>query len=419
MNAEEITPEAPAIPAAALSEPMLTIEHEGRRFTLLGTAHVSRVSADKVAELLAAGSYDAIAIELCPGRHNAIVNPDALSRMNLFEVLRKKKTVLVIANLVLGAYQQRVAKQLGTQPGAEMRAAIDGSRAQQLPVLLIDREIGTTLKRVYRGIGLVKRAKLLGGLLESATSKEQVTAAEIERLKEGDMLESVFNQFAEEARELYVPLIDERDRYMSLRLAVETSNNDYHNILVVVGAGHVRGMGKYLPGYLSQQPASTRSLQAEISALDQVPPASKLPSMLSWLIVVLILVGFIIGFRYSPELGLRIVLDWILINGGLAALGSLIAGAHVLTILSAFVAAPLTALNPMIGVGMVTAAVEAWLRKPEIGDFTRLREDTSKLSGWWRNRVARILLIFIGSSLGCVLGTYIAGFLIFSRLAGN
>lgn len=399
------------------SEPLLVIEHAGRRITLLGTAHVSRASADKVAELLAAGSYDAVAVELCPGRHNAIVNPDALARMNLFEVFRKKKTGLVIANLALGAYQQRMAQQFDIHPGAEMHAAIEGARSRHLPVLLIDREIGVTLKRVYRGVGWWKRSKLIGGLLESVASKRQVTEAEIERLKEGDMLESVFNQFAQEARELYEPLIDERDRYMSLRLAAETAGNGYRNILAVVGAGHVRGMEKYLPAYLPGAPSEAQ--QAELAALDQVPPPSRIPRLLSWLIVILILAGFVIGFSYSPELGLRIVLDWILINGGLAALGAIVAGAHVLTVLSAFLAAPLTSLNPMVGVGMVTAAVETWLRKPEVGDFSRLREDTSRLRGWWRNRVSRILLIFLCSSLGSATGTYVAGFLIFSRLVGD
>lgn len=407
--------------AEAGSEPLLVIEHEGRRITLLGTAHVSRASAEKVAELLAAGSYDAVAVELCPSRHNAIVDPDALARMDLFEVLRRKKTGLVIASLALGAYQQRMAQQLGTRPGAEMHAAIDGARSRHLPVLLIDREIGTTLKRVYRGVGWWKRIKLIGGLLESVTSKRSITEAEIERLKEGDMLESVFNQFAEEARELYVPLIEERDRYMSLRLAAETVGNGYRDILAVVGAGHVRGMEKYLPAYLAGHASDSfpQTLQSEITTLDQVPPPSRIPGLLSWLIVLVILAGFAIGFHYSPELGLRIVLDWILINGGLAALGSIIAGAHVLTIIAAFLTAPLTSLNPMVGVGMITAAIETWLRKPEVGDFSRLREDTSRLSGWWRNRVSRILLIFLCSSLGSAAGTYVAGFLIFSRLVGD
>jgi pheromone shutdown protein TraB len=110
------------------------------------------------------------------------------------------------------------------------------------------------------------------------------------------------------------------------------------------------------------------------------------------------------------------VLDWVLINGGLAAAGALIAAAHPLTVLTAALAAPLTSLNPTIGVGFVTAAVETWLRKPNVGDFARLKQDTTHLGGWWSNRVSRILLVFFFSTLGSAIGTYVAGFRIFDRL---
>ena len=127
--------------------------------------------------------------------------------------------------------------------------------------------------------------------------------------------------------------------------------------------------------------------------------------------------GFGIGFSRSSELGWQLVLDWVLINGGLSALGAMIAMAHPLTTLTAFLAAPLTSLNPTVGAGMVTAAVEIYLRRPEVGDFSRLRKDTSSLKGWWRNRVSRTLLVFLFSTLGSAAGTYVAGFRIFERLA--
>ena len=130
------------------------------------------------------------------------------------------------------------------------------------------------------------------------------------------------------------------------------------------------------------------------------------------------LLGFGIGFARSPELGWQLVWDWVLINGALSALGALIAAAHPLTIVTAFVAAPITSLNPTIGAGMVTAGVEVWLRRPRVGDFSRLRHDTTELRGWWRNRVSRTLLVFLFSTLGSAAGTYLAGFRIFGRLTG-
>jgi pheromone shutdown-related protein TraB len=389
-------------------EPLIELELEQGRITLLGTAHVSRASADKVKELLATSQYNAVAVELCPSRHNALLNPDILARMDLFQVVRSGKAPMVIASLALGAYQQRLAEQFGIEPGAEMRVAIESARAAGLPVLLIDREIGTTLKRIYRNVPWWRRFYLFSGLLASLMVSEKVSEEEIERLKEGDVLESTFAQFADQERDLFVPLIDERDRYMAARLRQELVGREQCHILAVVGAGHLRG----IQDYLKQQQNPTETIRA----LDHLPSTSRWPKLLPWLIVALILVGFGIGFSRSPNLGWQLVLDWVLINGGLAALGALIAGAHPLTIVSAFGAAPLTSLNPTIGAGMVTAAVELYMRKPNVGDFSRLRTDTAHFKGWWRNRVARTLLVFILSTLGSAIGTYVAGFRIIDRL---
>lgn len=393
-------------------QPLSSIKFGDRRITLLGTAHVSRISAEHVKTLLATGDYDAVAVELCPSRYHAITNPDALSRMDLLEVLRKGKAAMVAASLALAAYQQRIAEQLGIEPGAEMRAAIASAHTAKLPVLLIDREVGVTLKRVYRNVPWWQRLNLIAGFLASLLSRDTVSEDEIERLKEGDVLETTFSQFAVEAKPLYIPLIDERDRYMAACLRKEVTQGEHRHLLGVIGAGHLRGVTRYL-----EQDATPA--EQVVTELDRTPAPSRWPQIIAWLIVALFLAGFIFGFYRSPELGWQLVIDWIVIIGSLAALGSLIAGAHPLTIAGAFASAPLTSLNPAIGVGMVTATIEIFLRRPTVGDFSRLRQDAAHLKGWWKNRITRILLVFLLSTLGGAIGTYIAGFRIINRLAGT
>ncbi len=393
-------------------EPLSQVELGGSRITLLGTAHVSRASADKVRELLTTTAYDSVAVELCPSRYNAMVDPDSLAKMDLFKVMREGKVLMVVASLALGAYQQRLAEQFGIEPGQEMREAIKAARDGHRPVLLIDREIGVTLRRVAHNVSWWKRLGLMAGLMASILSRQEVDEKEIERLKEGDVLESTFAQFADQQRDLYDPLIDERDRYMAARLREEVQREGHEDVLAVVGAGHVRGVS----GYLTDSREDPRQT---IARLDEVPAGSRWPRLIPWLIVGLVLLGFGIGFSRSPELGLQLLTDWVLINGTLSALGALIAAAHPLTVLTAFIAAPITSLNPTIGAGMVTAAVEIFLRKPSVGDFMRLRGDTTSVKGWWGNRVSRILLVFMFSTLGSAAGTYLAGFRIFDRLTGS
>lgn len=392
-------------------EPLKEVQIDGSKVTLLGTAHVSRVSAEKVEALLESGQYDAVAVELCPSRYHAILDPDALARMDLFKVIREGKASMVAANLALGAYQQRLAEQFGIEPGAEQLAAIRHAQAHHKPILLIDREIGVTLRRVLHNVPWWKRFGLFAGLLGSLFSREEVSEADIEGLKEGDMLEHTFAEFAEDRQDLFLPLIDERDRYMAARLLQEAKTQSPENILAVVGAGHLKGINQYLTEGMPRP-------ERVIEKLDHLPVPSRWPKVIPWLIVALIVTGFAIGFMRSPELGWQLIMDWVLINGVLSALGALIAAAHPLTVLTAFVAAPITSLNPTVGAGMVTAAVEIYLRKPEVGDFSRLKHDTTEIKGWWRNRVSRTLLVFLFSTLGSAAGTYLAGFRIFDRLAG-
>jgi pheromone shutdown-related protein TraB len=401
--------DAPPTAETTATQPGAVIDREGLRLTLLGTAHVSRSSAEEVERQIASGAYDAVAIELDSNRHQAITDPDRWAKLDLFRVLREGRAGMVAANLALGAFQQRLADQLDIEPGQEMRVAISGAEAAGLPLLLIDRDIGITLRRVYRAVPWWQRFNLFGGLLASVLSREEITEDEIEKLKEGDMLEATFTEFAEGSANMYRPLISERDTYMAAQLQRQLEGSERRNVLVVIGAGHLKGLRQHLEEGIDDPDAT-------VADLDNVPPPGVWRKVLPWTIVAAILVGFVIGFARSPELGLALLGDWVLINGGLAAAGAIIALAHPLTILGVFLAAPLTSLNPLIGAGFVAAGIELWLRKPSVGDFERLRSEVTSPRGWWRNRVARVLLVFILATLGSAAGTYLAGFRIFGRL---
>ncbi len=400
---------------ASLRQEPTRIVRRGRvEFTLLGTAHISRASTEEVIRQLDQGQYDAVAVELCPSRHAALTSPDLWGQTDLFRLIREGKAGMLAASLALGGYQRRLAEQFGVEPGAEMRAAVERALVHHIPVLLVDRDIGTTLKRTYRSVSRAQRFTILGGLLASVVSREKVSEEEVERLKEGDILETTFAEFTGRASSLQGPLIDERDRFMAARLCEETGDAGYRRVLVVVGAGHLKGLAHYLSrGEGCDDPRAT------VARLEALPPRARWPRVLPWAVVAIILTGFAIGFARSPELGALLVWEWILLNGALSAIGAIIAGAHPLTVIAAFVAAPWTSLNPMIGASMVAGAVEVWLRKPRVADFGTLRSDVTSLRGWWRNRVSRTLLVFFLAGFGSSLGTYLAGFRIYDHLLGT
>lgn len=388
--------------------PRRTVNLEGTEIVLLGTAHISQASTDEVIAEISSGQYDAVAVELCESRLRSLTDQHYLENLDLFQVIRAGRGGLIMANLALGAYQQRLAEQLGVDPGAELRAAAQQAETNGAELILIDREVATTMRRLYRNVPWYQRLGLISGLIASMITSQKIESADVERLKKGDIMESTFREMAQSSSALYKPLIEERDRYMAARLLAECAGK-FRKVLVVLGAGHLEGVAAALASPVSEP-------RKEVKELDTCPPPSAWPKILAWAVVVIILSGFAIGFSRSPDLGWALVATWVLLNGGLSALGTALAYGHPVTVAGAFCAAPLTSLNPTIGAGFVAAAIEIGVRRPRVGDFRNLRKHVTRWQGWWTNRVARTLLVFLFASIGSAAGTYLAGARIIERL---
>ena len=378
--------------------------------TLVGTAHVSKLSVEMVEEKIGTGEYDCIAVELCAPRLENITNQAWWKNLDIYQVFKKKKAGLLLINLALTAYQKRLAERIGVEAGKEMIRAVELAREKGIRLEVIDRNISTTLHRLVTEVSFWQKFKIVGGLIAGVFVGEEISEEQVEDLKRGDMLHAVVSEFGEELPEIKRVLIDERDEYMVGRLSqISEAFHAPKKILALVGAGHLIGM---MPNLKSPPDA------AHLEELDRKPPPSKLGLYIGWGICVLILSMFVVGFKQSPELGGQLVITWILLNGGLCALGTLIAFGHPVSIIAAFFAAPLTSLNPTIGAGMVVGLVESYMRKPKVSDFETLRDDITHYSMWWKNRVARLLLIFFLSSFGSMIGTYAAGASIVTQLWG-
>jgi len=384
-------------------QPHAIVERDGVRYTLLGTAHVSLASVDAVREAVASGGFDAIAVELDAPRLQSLTEPDALARLDLIQVIRTGRTAMFAANLALSAYQRRLAEQLEIEPGAELKLAALQARERGLPMHLIDREVGLTFKRASARLGFWGRAKLGSGLLVSLLASEDVGSDEIEKLKQGDMLEASFSEFASESPAIYETVIAERDRYMAARLReVADATDRPREVVAVVGAGHLQGLARHLR-------EETRAAPEVREELEQLPEKSGIP-WFTFALAVFVIGGFAWGFwQGGLDVGSDLLLQWVFATGALGALGCALAGGHPLSIVVAFLASPITPLHPALASGTLSALTEAWLRKPTYADFMALRDDVQTIKGWWRNRVARVLLNFFLTSLGTAIGVWTGG----------
>ena len=396
-------------PLQIAGQPVVALDRDGVHYTLLGTAHVSKASIDAVLAAIDSGRFDAVAVELDEQRHKALTQPDALAQLDLVKVIRERKVAPFAANLALAAYQRRLAEQLGIEPGAELKAAATEAVARNLHLQLIDRDVGITFRRILQGLSWWDRTKLIAGLGGGLFANDEVSEDDIERLKEGDMLESSFGEFARDTPSLYATLIDERDQYMAAKL--RERSDGARNVLAVVGAGHLKGMARYLAEE-QREPAALTSELAHVRQKRNIP----------WITIILMLLicgGIAWGyFNGGRELGRELLLQWVLWTGGLAGLGALLARGHVLSILAAAISAPLKPFRPGLPPGMFSALVEVHLRKPAYPDFLALRDDAQTLAGWYRNRVCRVVLVFLLTNLGSMLGVWISGAAIVRKLMG-
>ncbi len=387
---------------AAHDQPIVRIQRDGTEFVLLGTAHVSRRSAEAVREIIAAESFDVIAVELCEHRARSMQDPDAIAQMDLFRVLREGKAGVVMAGLALGAFQRRLAEQFGIEPGAEMRAAMDEAKTRGIDCWLIDRDVGLTLRRARAALGFWDKTTLTAGMIGSVLSSDDISEEEIEKLKQGDVLHSTFSEFAKQSEHLYRALIAERDQFMAAKLR-EGSDQPKKptKVLAVLGAGHLEGIAKHL----NDGHEAPKELLAPVSA---EPPPSNFGKWLGVFLTVFVLGGFAYGFANSRELGLDLVLTWVAMTAAGGALGALLAGSHPLSIAAGAIASPITPLHPAFASGTLSGAIEAWIRKPRVADFAGLRDDLMQWNGWWRNRVARVLMTFMLTNIGTVIAVWIA-----------
>jgi pheromone shutdown-related protein TraB len=378
--------------------PLTRLRLGQREIVLLGTAHISSRSVAEVRQVIQAERPDRVCIELDEARYNSLVQKQSWQSLNIAEVLRNRKGFLLLANLVLSSFQRRMGKEIGVSPGQEMLTAVQVCQEEAIPFCLCDRDIQITLRRAWSKSGFWGRNKLLASMLSSVFSTEKLTPEEIEKLKTRTSFQNMLEELASFLPSVKEVLIDERDRY----LAAKIHGAEGAKLVAVVGAGHVEGIVRNL------QALEEGSLSADTSSLDAVPPRRRFTRFLPWLVPAAIAGLLVAGFfRSGWQLSLAMLWKWVLVNGTLSAAGALVALAHPATILVAFVGAPITSLNPTIGVGMVTGVLEAILRKPRVTDFENLPEDLLTFKGFFRNRITHILLVFLFSSIGSVVGTFI------------
>ena len=384
-------------------EDVQIISLDGREIFLVGTAHVSQESVDLVQQVIANEKPDCVCVELDEKRYKALSGRKRWESLDLKEIIRKKQLSTLLVNLILASYQKKLGMKLGVMPGAELLQATREAEKHSIPVSLCDRDVRVTLRRAWHETSFFKKGYLLATLLVSLFDTTELTEEKLEEIKKKDVLSELMAELGEAMPVLKRVLIDERDIYLAEKIKMSTGNR----MVAVVGAGHVEGIKK-------------RIVEDNCNVLPEIskfPPVSSGIKTLGWAIPILIIGALAaIGIQKGSSAAGANLVYWILANGIPSAIGALLAWAHPLTIASAFAAAPVTSLTPVIGAGYVTAFVQVLVRPPVVREFETVAEDMSTLAGWWRNKLLRVFLAFLLPGFGSLIGTWIGGVEIISNL---
>ena len=379
---------------------------------LIGTAHVSKDSIEEVKNTIRGEKPAVVCVELDQGRYNSIVQQDNWEKLNVSKVLKEGKGFLLLANIALASFQRRLGNELGVKPGEEMIAAITVAQEMGIEFCLCDREVQITLRRAWARCGFWSKCKLLAVLLSSAFVTEKLSSEEIENLKNNNELEGVMAELANYLPAVKETLIDERDRYLATKIweAANRTGIDAGFTLAVVGAGHLRGIQAYLEKFAAET-VDNKTDSLSLDDLDTIPKRSWFSKAAKWIIPVIILGLLVTSGILSTDFSeySKKLLEYILWNGGLAALGCIVALGHPLALLVSFLCAPFTTIIPFIGVGMISGLVQAIVRKPSVADAENVSADSASLKGMYRNRITRVLLVFFLSSLGSSIATFVSG----------
>ena len=380
----------------------------GRTITLIGTAHISQDSINEVTEAIKTQKPDCVAIELDQKRCDSIKNPDSWRQLDIVKVLKRGEGFLLLANLVLASFQKRMGQNVGVRPGDEMVAAMKVAEELNIPTTMVDRPIQTTLRRAWAKNSLWGKCKLLSAMISSAFTSEKISSEEIEELKNNSEMDSMMKELSDYMPTVKEVLIDERDKY----LASHIWESEGSNIIAVLGAGHLPGVQAYL------EKIATGQESTDTTEIANIPNKTLGAKIKGWIIPAIIVILIGMGFYFGGKnKGTELVLSWVLWNGALSAIGSIIAAAHPLTILVSFIGAPITSLCPFVGVGFLTGITQAFICKPKVKDIEDLSTDAGSLKGFYKNRVLKVLLVFILSSLGSSIGTFVSGADIISKLS--
>ncbi len=260
--------------------------------TLIGITHIDSESQDKVSRILEKVKPDAVCLELDEYRLQTLLENETAELSSKLETNKDTNDSSVakeedeeekapfnyeqnFATVLedIGFFESELARLTETdQPGKEMLVAYKLAKEIGAAIFLIDRsiqDISKVLEEEVSGEEAAKFQQLIDELMydkkivakplnqddlplseplknfNELEDEEEINLNEvIEIFKDQESLESILSDFNSNFPQLYSILLEDRNVYMSKQILKVITK--YHNVVVVIGYGHVQEISKIL-----------------------------------------------------------------------------------------------------------------------------------------------------------------------------
>jgi pheromone shutdown-related protein TraB len=382
-----------------INGPHFRYMYRNQEILVIGTAHISRESVNDVRMAIQSENPDLVCVELCQARYSSIMDRERWRKLDIVQVIKQRKVYLLMSSLILSSFQKQMGEYTKVKPGEEIMTAISLAKRNRLPFELVDRDVQITLRRAWQGIGFFNKMFLASELIASLIVSPQADDIQIEEMKRKDILEGLFENLPTRYQKIKRILITERDMYLAQKIKhALLKHPKAYKAVAVVGAGHLKGIKKYLNSKIN------------LAKLEFVQQKSWIWGAIKFIIPILIIMGLFFHFTDMGDTDAirQNILSWIGIKAFCSGVLALILLAHPFAILAAAITAPISNFNPILKPGWVAALIEAKYHKPQVSDFENLSGNVKSLKGFFKNKVIRIFTIFTLPQIGSSIGTALA-----------
>jgi pheromone shutdown-related protein TraB len=231
-----------------------------KNLTIIGTSHIAEGSIKEIEETFLKENPDIVAVELDRDRLFGLLsgNKPSYSPKLIPQLGLKGYLFAVIGSIV----QQKLGDVVGIKPGSDMLHAVHLAQRNNKKIALIDRDVRVTLARLSKSITWRERWNFVVDLFSAPFAKKM--KINLKEVPEREMIKKLLGVLKKRYPGIYKALVEERNRFMALKLHALMLNYPEQKIVAVIGAGHEEEMlAMVKKAFISEQSPAKRNLYKE------------------------------------------------------------------------------------------------------------------------------------------------------------